>query len=67
MTTPPTVSPLPDQLQSYVWADEFRIFTSFHWVVLLVCSGTMILCCVIGNRMLRKGEDREEGIVSETL
>ncbi|MCR9076664.1 MAG: TIGR02206 family membrane protein [bacterium] len=59
MATPPTVSPLPDVLQTYDWASEFRAFTTFHWLVFAICVGSMALLCVIGKRLLRRGEDHE--------
>lgn len=59
MQTPPNARPLPEIVQSYNWASEFRAFTGFHWLVTGTCFGLMILCCVIGKRLLVKSEDRE--------
>lgn len=54
MQTPPTISPMPDAVSSYDWANEFRAFTTFHWVVLVVCFGSMIALCIVGKRLLRQ-------------
>jgi len=59
MPTPPSLSPLPEIVQSYDWANEFRAFTSFHWLVTGTCFAMMIVCCVIGKRLLAKSEDHE--------
>lgn len=59
MPTPPSLSPLPEIAQSYDWANEFRAFTSFHWLVTGTCFAMMIACCVIGKRLLAKSEDHE--------
>ena len=54
---------MPEAVSSYDWASEFRAFTSFHLVVLLVCFGSMIAFCIIGRQLLRRdleqGGDRE--------
>ncbi len=44
---------------AYSWASEFHAFTAFHWVVLAACFGSIALCCVIGKRLLRRGEAQE--------
>lgn len=59
MATPPTASPLPELVQSYDWASEFRAFTTFHWLVFAICAGSMVLFCVIGKQLLRSGEEYE--------
>jgi len=63
MPTPPTINPLPDATPIYQWANEFRAFTGFHWLVLVVCFGSMILLYMIGKRLLARdlehGTDRE--------
>ncbi len=63
MQSSPSISPMPEPVASYDWANEFRAFTSFHWVVLAVCLGSMIAFCLIGRRLLRRdlelGGDRE--------
>lgn len=52
MQSPPTISPLAEPAPVYDWANEFRAFTSFHWVVLAVCLGSMVAFCVLGRTLL---------------
>ena len=59
MQTPPTISPLASDPQTYDWATEFRAFTSYHLLVVVICAGIMVGCCIIGKRLLREGLDRE--------
>lgn len=63
MPTPPAISPMPPEPAHYSWASEFRAFTGLHWVVLLVCFGSMIAFCLLGRAMLSRdladGGERE--------
>lgn len=51
---------MPDSASpAYRWVDEFHAFTGFHWLVLVVCFGSMVVCCVIGKQLLRRSEEHE--------
>jgi len=60
MISPPPVTN-PDD---YNWLNEFRAFTSFHWLVLGICVGSFVVFCIVGKYLLkqdlRNGTSREQ-------
>lgn len=62
MTAPlPTINP-----NDYSWLEEFRAFTSFHWLMLGICIGSFVAFCVVGKALLRM-DLRDAGHREETF
>jgi hypothetical integral membrane protein (TIGR02206 family) len=52
MLTTPSFNQLSQDPLPYNWATEFRAFSSYHLLVVLICTGIMVGCCLIGKRLL---------------
>lgn len=49
ISTPPVTNP-----DDYSWLEEFRAFTSFHWLVLGICVGSFVIFCIVGKLLMRR-------------